>query len=151
MGKSQPFFKIENICVFYAKSPTYNPQIIDGKPYKVMESHILQNGQQQKYCFTHKTDVINDGTRLPDNLLEYNSVGGNKLHPTQKPLDLIEWLVKSYTNSEDTVLDNCMGSGTTGVACKKLNRNFIGIELDPKYFEMAKERIEKSTFQIPLF
>ena len=73
------------------------------------------------------------------------------IHPTQKPVELMEYIILTYTQQGNTVLDNCMGSGTTGVACKKLNRNFIGIELDPKYFELAKERIEKSTFQIPLF
>ncbi len=65
------------------------------------------------------------------------------IHPTQKPVPLFEYLIKTYTNEGDNVLDNCMGSGTTGVACKNLNRNFIGIELDDKYFEIAKERIEK--------
>ena len=142
MGKVQPFFKIENISVFYSKSPTYNPQMIDGKPYKVFESHIEQQGMQQNYCFSHKTDVVNNGTRYPDNLLEFGSLGGKKLHPTQKPIDLLEWLIKTYTNKGDLVLDNCMGSGSTGVACKNLDRDFIGIELDKKYFEIAKERLK---------
>lgn len=143
MGKKQPFFKIETISVFYNKKVTYNPQIRDGKPYKVLEKHIEQNGLQQKYCFNHKSDIINDGNRLPDNLLEFNSVGGKtKLHPTQKPIELIEYLIKTYSNENDLILDNCMGSGTTGVACKRLNRDFIGIELDENYFNIAKQRIE---------
>ena len=66
------------------------------------------------------------------------------LHPTQKPVPLLEYLIKTYTNENETVLDNCMGSGSTGVACKNLNRNFIGIELDENYFKIAKERIDKS-------
>lgn len=142
MGKRQPFFKVETISVFYEKSPTYNPIMRVGKPYEIKESHIEQKGMQQKYCFDKKADIKNNGTRYPDNLLEFNSLGNGKLHSTQKPLDLIEYLVKTYTNENVIVLDNCMGSGTTGVACKKLNRRFIGIEKDEKYFEVAKERID---------
>ena len=73
-----------------------------------------------------------------------------KLHPTQKPVDLCEYLIKTYTNENDVVLDNCMGSGTTGVACKHLNRNFVGIELDPNYFQIAKDRIENEPTQLTL-
>lgn len=142
MGKKQPFFKIETISVFYKNSPTYNPIMCEGKPYEVKESHIEQRGMQQKYNIKKKADISNKGERFPDNLLEFNSLGSGKLHPTQKPLDLIEMLIKTYTNEGDLVLDNCMGSGTTGVACKKLNRRFIGIEKDEKYYEIAKDRIE---------
>ena len=74
-----------------------------------------------------------------------------RLHPTQKPIPLLEYLIKTYTNEGDTVLDNCMGSGSTGVACKNLNRNFIGIELDKHYFKLAKERIEKHSVSKKLF
>lgn len=145
MGKKQPFFKIETISVFYNQKGTYNPQMLQGKPYKVLEKHIEQKGLQQKYCFSHKTDIVNEGTRLPDNLLEFGSLGGKtKLHPTQKPVDLLEWLVKSYTNENDIVLDNCMGSGSTGIACMNTNRYFIGMELDEKYFNIAKDRIENA-------
>ena len=73
-----------------------------------------------------------------------NIKAGTKLHPTQKPVELLEYLIKSFTNEGDTVLDNCMGSGSTGVACKNLNRNFIGIEKELTYFEIAKERIDGS-------
>lgn len=141
MGKRQPFFKVENICVFYKNAPSYNPQMVSGKPYSVFEKNVEQVGMQQKYCFDRKRDIVNDGTRYPDNLLEFGSVGGRDKHPTQKPLDLMEWLVRSYTNEGDTVLDFCMGSGTTGVACKNLNRNFIGIEKEEKYFEVARGRL----------
>ncbi len=152
MAKKQPFFKIETISVFYNKAPIYNPQLVEGKPYTVKEAHIEQKGLQQKYCFSYKMDMINDGVRYPDNLLNFNSLGGKtKLHPTQKPLDLIEWLVKTYTNENDFVLDNCMGSGTTGVACRNLHRNFIGIELDKDYFEIAKNRIDNTHPQYKLF
>ena len=143
MGKRQPFFKVETISVFYKKSPTYNPIMRQGKPYEVKESHIAQKGMQQKYCFDKKSDIKNEGTRYPDNLLDFNSLGSGKLHPTQKPLDLLEYLIKTYTNENDIVLDNCMGSGTTGEACMNLGRNFIGIEKDKEYFEIAEKRLLK--------
>ena len=79
-------------------------------------------------------------TNYPINILEFANEGG--LHPTQKPVELLEYLIKTYTNEGETVLDNCMGSGSTGIACINTNRNFIGIELDEKYFNIAKERIE---------
>ena len=83
----------------------------------------------------------------PESVLYFNGVnndGGNKLHPTQKPVALMEYLIKTYTNERMLVLDNCMGSGTTGVACANLNRRFIGIEIDPHYFQIAKQRIEEA-------
>ena len=84
-------------------------------------------------------------TGFPNNVLEYNNVTGKKaVHPTQKPVALFEYLIKTYTNEGDLVLDNCMGSGTTGVSCKNLNRNFIGIELDPEYFKIAENRINEN-------
>lgn len=82
-------------------------------------------------------------TDYPRNILEFKRDLPN-IHPTQKPVALLEYLIKTYTNENETVLDNCMGSGSTGVACMNINRNFIGIELDEKYFEIAKERIEKA-------
>lgn len=86
-----------------------------------------------------------DGTRYPTQLLEFNRDNPReRLHPTQKPIALLEYLIKTYTNERMTVLDNCMGSGSTGVACKNINRNFIGIELDERYFEIAKERIKNN-------
>ena len=84
----------------------------------------------------------------PKSILEISNANRNgRVHPTQKPLELLEYLVKTYTNEGDTVLDNTMGSGTTGVACKNLNRSFIGIEMDDKYFEIAKHRIESHVVQ----
>lgn len=86
------------------------------------------------------TTTVNFGTRFPTRVLEFNQERG--LHPTQKPVALMEYLIRTYTNEGETVLDNCMGSGTTGIACMNTGRNFIGIEQDPKYFEIAKKRIE---------
>ena len=80
----------------------------------------------------------------PTNILIFDKIRKGSLHPTQKPVSLLEYLIKTYTNEGDVVLDNCMGSGSTGVACKNLNRNFIGIELDENYFNIAKERIDKA-------
>ena len=90
-------------------------------------------------------------TGFPHNVLEYpNVIGKQALHPTQKPVALFEYLIKTYTNEGDTVLDNVMGSGTTGVACKNLNRNFIGIELDEEYFKIAQSRIKNHEPQLTL-
>jgi site-specific DNA-methyltransferase (adenine-specific) len=88
----------------------------------------------------------NEGTRYPKSILNISRdfSAQQQVHPTQKPVPLIEWLAKTYTNEGETVLDNCMGSGTTGVACMNTNRNFIGIEMDPQYYEIAKQRIESA-------
>ena len=141
LAKQQPFFKIETISVFYKEKGTYNPIMREGKPYSIKESHIPQNGMQQKYNIKFKADIENEGVRYPDNLLEFGSISGKKYHPTQKPTDLLEWLINTYSNENDVVLDNCMGSGSTGMACKNLNRNFIGIEKEKVYFDIARERL----------
>lgn len=140
----------ENIVIFYDKKPTYNKIMSErseaGKvraktpisgAYK--SSHVNLNQQITKQYDAEKVN--------PKSILKFSSVPnakGYKLHPTQKPVALMEYLVNTYTNKGDTVLDNCMGSGTTGVACNNLNRKFIGIEQDPTYFEIAKERINGS-------
>ena len=98
-----------------------------------------------------KSDTyVQENENYPQSVL-YFERESQPVHPTQKPLALLEWLIKTYSNEGDTILDNCMGSGTTGVACKHLHRNFIGIELDQEYFDVAKKRIETATFPIPLF
>lgn len=98
--------------------------------------------EQEKKVYEYE----DNGTRYPTQVWKFQrDCLTSNLHPTQKPLALIEELVKTFTNENDVVLDNCMGSGTTGVACKKLNREFIGIELDPNYFNIAKNRIENET------
>lgn len=135
----------ENIIIFYLKQCTYNPQktiIEDGKKIK----NKIQKGKGHSITsaigFIAK-DYKDDGTRYPIDVLKFKRVDESKIiHPTQKPVALLEYLIKTYTNENETVLDFTMGSGTTGVACKNLNRNFIGIELDAKYFEIAKKRIE---------
>jgi site-specific DNA-methyltransferase (adenine-specific) len=138
--KIRPFNSFEDIMVFYKKQPTYNPQMEIGTPYTQKQGYV----GDAKQTGLHKKDVItvNKGERYPLSILRFSKETG--LHPTQKPVPLLEYLIKTYTNEGDVVLDNTMGSGTTGVACVNTNRGFIGMELDDKYFEIAKERIEKA-------
>lgn len=129
----------ENILVFYKKFGTYNPQMSYGnKNYSSFNSN-----KQGSEIYNHKSKhrECKDGSRYPTSVLKFNTER-KKLHNTQKPVALLEYLIKTYTNENEFVLDNCMGSGSTGVACINTNRSFIGIELDKKYFEIAKERIE---------
>jgi len=111
------------------KRKNVNPSVVkDGGAY---------NGSKG-YINIRKKD---EGTRYPTSVQEFKNPNNNSLHPTQKPIELMEYLIKTYTNEGETVLDNCMGSGTTGVACKKTGRHFIGIEKDEKYFKLAVERV----------
>ena len=137
-AKKMPLRDTENISVFYKKTCLYNPQMRKGKPYKATNKPSLQKGINHDY---KQVETINTGERYPLTTLEFERVK-KTVHPTQKPVELCEYLIKTYTNENETVLDNCLGSGTTGIACKNLNRNFIGIELDKNYFEIAKNRIE---------
>lgn len=130
----------EEISIFYKKKPTYNKQLWYSTPYKLTKNGSLSdNYGNRKTAYTESLD----GARNPLSILSY-SKNGSKLYPTQKPVELCEYLIKTYTNENDIVLDNCMGSGTTGVACLNTNRNFIGMELDENYFNIAKDRIEKA-------
>ena len=135
-AKIQPLRKHENICVFYKKQPTYNPQMEEGTPYT-----INRNTQTELYNAQKPSNTVNTGTRYPTTILKFNRELKNRFHPTQKPVTLLEYLVKTYTNEGDVVLDNCMGSGSTGVACRNTNREFIGMELDEKYYKIACERL----------
>lgn len=131
-----PLRSHEDILIFYKKLPTYNPQKTDGKPYE-QKRGTPSEVYRGKDLHTTKSD----GKRFPLSWKIFKK-DKEKLHPTQKPVALLEYLIKTYTNENDTVLDFTMGSGSTGVACKNLNRNFIGIEKDNKYFDIAKQRIE---------
>lgn len=148
-AKYQPLRLNENIMVFYKKTPYYDcvgEKLL--KPYKhnmpifkslsanMTSSGLDENGNRVYREYTHT---------CKKNVLYFNRVSNRKtVHPTQKPVDLLEYLIKTYTKENELVLDNCMGSGSTGVACVNTNRNFIGIELDEKYFNIAKERIEEA-------
>lgn len=139
--KNQPAKNTENISVFYKTKPTYNPQYEAGKGYSAVTGEI--KGEQQDYTAKKKTNLGNDGTKyLPKCIIKNIKIlQRNKIHQTQKPVELMEYLIKTYTNEGETVLDFTMGSGTTGVAAKNLNRNFIGIEMDDGYFDISKDRI----------
>jgi DNA modification methylase len=129
----------EDVCIFYSKQPIYNKQYGEGEAYTNKRSGRDDSGD----CYgkvNKRTDTKNEGKRNPISVLEFNRETGK--HPTQKPVALMEYLIKTYTNEGETVLDFTMGSGTTGVAAKKLNRSFIGIELSSEYFEIAKSRIK---------
>ena len=139
----KPLRSHENICVFYKKQPTYNPQKTDGKPYKAKSGETTSTNFG-KFNGNHHTEN-KDGKRCPLSVLRFSGEHNRgKQHPTQKPTDLLEWLIKTYTNESEIVLDNSMGSGSCGIACVNTNRRFIGIELDEGYFNIAKERIEKA-------
>ena len=136
---------VETISVFYKNQPTYNPQMVKHDGPK--RTNKVKNGKLGKLvddANDKKVTEYNDtGLRYPTQVWKFKrDILTSNLHPTQKPVTLLEELVKTFTNEGDTVLDNCMGSGSTGVACKNLNRKFIGIELDKTYFDIAKNRIE---------
>jgi site-specific DNA-methyltransferase (adenine-specific) len=134
LAKKQPMKVHEDILVFAKRQTIYNPQMTIGKPY------ISGKGDSGEVTGkVRKIQTRNTGTRYPRSVQRVNRETGK--HPTQKPVALMEYLIKTYTNEGETVLDFAMGSGTTGVACRNTNRNFIGVELDPKYFEIAKKRI----------
>ncbi len=151
-AKHQPMRCIEDICVFYKKQSTYNPQgLIELKEPKTKikkfntDKDTVYKGKTLMKPFKQKF------TNYPVHILEFkNEAGGNRnrLHPTQKPVALLEYLVKTYTNEGEIVLDNCMGSGSTGVACINTKRKFIGIEKDKEYFDIAKQRIESAVFSL---
>lgn len=145
-AKSRPMKYYEEICIFGNSKGTYNPQMKDrvgvGKAcynydhYCGSSNHVKYDKIKKKY----DPDKVQ-----PSDILEFNVVPNRngKVHPTQKPVELLEYLIKTYSNEGDSVLDNTMGSGSTGVACKHLNRDFIGIERDKGYFEIAERRLEE--------
>ena len=141
-AKKRPLRCHEDVCVFYAGQPIYNPQKWQGAVSHGNVTHQLKqldiyHGRVQR------RPPDNSGMKYPRSVVKFAKPAPTRiLHPTQKPVALMEYLIRTYTNPGDTVLDNCMGSGTTGVACVNTGRSFIGIEKDPAYFAIAKERIE---------
>ena len=143
-AKFRPMKYYEDICVFYREQPTYNPipkkregvgkACYNYDHYCGESNHVKLEKVKKRY----DPDWVK-----PSDILEFNVVPNRngKLHPTQKPVELLEYLIKTYSNEGETVLDNCMGSGSTGEACINMNRNFIGIEMDEKYFNICKERL----------
>ena len=139
----------ETISIFYKKQPTYNPQKIRiGDTVHTRKTHspgtVSGSITAAMGNFVPFQEYKDDGTRYPTDILRYNRVNeGDTVHPTQKPVELLEMLVQTFTDEGETVLDNCMGSGSTGVACMNTGRKFIGIEKDENYFQIAKKRIEE--------
>lgn len=145
-ARRKPLSSFEIISVFYKKKPTYNPQWWYSTPYDKGAIH-KKNTECYRKSNPHSSKSI-DGKRYPLNVIKIgNAANSKKIHPTQKPVELLEYLIKTYTEEEETVLDNCMGSGSTGVACLNTNRKFIGIEKEEKYFEIAYNRIKEETFK----
>jgi len=157
-ANKQPLKKYENICIFYNKLPIYNPVLQNKKKENIRTKHysfkktninLYDESEKKRNHLINSTRKIPIDKKYPDNVLYYDIVNRNiKLyenrdrHPTEKPVSLLEYLIKTYTNENDLVLDFTMGSGSTGVACMNLNRQFIGIEKDEKYFDIAKKRIQ---------
>ena len=141
-AKIRPLKRYEDVLVFSNKKPVYYPiKEIRGKP-RNKDSYNKKNGDGDMVYGKFKNQSSFNNEYYPTDIIEIsNASNKGKVHPTQKPVPLMEYLIKTYTNEKETVLDFTMGSGTTGVACKNLNREFIGIELDQEYFEIAKQRI----------
>lgn len=140
-AKKQPLRCHEVICVFYNKQCTYNPQKTQGHEKKAAKR---KRTGTVLYNPGNKETVYESTERYPRSIQVFSSdVQKSALHPTQKPVALLEYLIKTYTNEGELVLDNCMGSGSTGVACVNTSRNFIGMEKDESYFEIAKDRIDQ--------
>ena len=156
-AKKMPLKTHENICVFYKKLPTYNPQKWKGKIIKGVKRSSVQSKNYGKQCvFEHYPDP--EGLRFPLDVIVFppdaersDSTHCKDRHPTQKPVDLLRYLVRTYSNEGDTILDNCMGSGTTAVACIKEKRHFIGFELNKDYYDKACKRIDAEQRQLTLF
>jgi DNA modification methylase len=142
-AKHQPLRYTENISVFYQKKPIYIPQMTIGKKNNSVGRGI-RNKSNESNLPSSKTSYQNDpnsNLKYPKNILKFER-GVSQVHPTQKPVPLIEYLIKTYTNKGETVLDFTFGSGTTAIACLNTGRNFVGIEMDRNYFDVAKNRIE---------
>ena len=140
LTKKQPFKKHEDVAVFYRKQPTYNPQMAPGEPYK---DTARKSGLKALHLDNPGTKkaIDNKGTRYPSSVQKFGNGNNGNVHPTQKPVALFEYLIRTYTNEGDTVLDNCAGSFTTAIACMNTNRKYICIEKDKKYFDIGKDRI----------
>ena len=147
-----PLRSHEEICIFYKKQPAYNPQKVKGNPnHSKGKPKKNENNNYGNFEFVDNAKELGD-MKHPVSIVKFSKPHPSvAVHPTQKPVEVCEWLIKTYTNEGETVLDNCMGSGSTGIACVNTNRNFIGIELDEEYFEIAKNRIYGNKQQLSIF
>ena len=153
-AKKMPLRNIETVSVFYKSQPTYNPQgLIKIEPKKIKNGRThKEKGEKGMTAINggrFKEGYIQEYTNYPKQILTFNREKGT--HPTQKPVALFEYLIKTYTNEGETVLDNCMGSGTTAIAALNTGRFFIGIEKEPKYCEIARQRVKAAQAQRSLF
>ncbi|API60567.1 site-specific DNA-methyltransferase [Tardibacter chloracetimidivorans] len=139
-AKKQPLRKHEDICVFYPRQPTYHPQMSAGAAY---DKGVRKDQQTGSYGDFRPAHIKSEGGRYPTDVIYFKTAEseGAVYHATQKPVALCEYLIRTYTNPGDVVLDNCMGSGTTGLACQNSGRRFIGIEKDPDIFAIANRRL----------
>ncbi len=137
----------EDICVFYKKLPTYNPQMEDlnGREPNHPQGHGIHNEKNSCYGKVNRINPTYADKKHPRSIIRIKAVhcSEGQIHPTQKPVALCEYLIRTFTNEGDLVLDNCMGSGTTGVACYNTGRKFIGIEVDEAFYEIARIRLER--------
>ena len=152
----RPMRDVECVSVFYRKQCTYNPQFTKGEPYKQKSGQVRYTSEANTIYYNKEygpgTRNDNPGIRYPKQCIEFMGADRRQtIHPTQKPVDLLRYLVLTYTNEGDTVLDNCMGSGTTAIACIKERRHFIGFELSKEYFDKAVKRIKAEQAQLTLF
>lgn len=141
-AKRMPMKNHENILVFYKNFSVYNPQMRGGKPY-----NSKTGKESSSWGKFNRVPIVNKGERYPVTVLTFKQERG--LHPTQKPVDLMEYLIKTHSNEGDLVLDNTMGSGTTCVACVNTNRQYIGMELDEEYYAIAQKRVEEALHDKP--
>ena len=141
-AKKQPLRQVEDICLFYKKQPTYNPQgLIKCEVSNFRPNHFKYKKGEKVYGEQKEHSNKSSYTNYPSNLLQYSNGNHNSLHPTQKPLSLIEYMIKTYTNEGDLILDNTAGSGTTGLGAKNLKRDYIMMEQDPEHYETACKRV----------
>jgi site-specific DNA-methyltransferase (adenine-specific) len=139
--RSQPLKMHESVLVFYKNKPTYNEQMTIGKPYKM--NRKAASFADGNYGKQKDIEVENTGTRHAQSVIEISNPRIKNGHPTQKPVELCEYFIKTYSNEGDLILDNCIGSGTTAISCINTNRKYIGIEKDEEYFKIATKRIEE--------
>ena len=151
-AKRMPLRCHEDICVFYRELPTYNPQMTKCLPHQRNHSRGPRKDDHTNRCYGNFADAepFMADEKYPRSILDITNVVQNNWHPTQKPVSLIEYLVLTYTNKGDLVLDSCMGSGTTAIACIKAKRHFVGFELDEGYFRQAEKRIWEERRQTTL-
>ena len=145
--KKQVGKRHENICVFYKQQPTYNPQMVEGKPSHGTGNNVGKVQGKREYLGVSNfkiQEVEKSNLKYPTSVVKFNGMGrGLAVHPTQKPVALMEYLIKTYTNENETVLDFTAGSFSTGVACVNTGRSFIGIEKDENYFNTGVNRIKE--------